>query len=147
MHYCCGMMENALPISNSILKCYERHKLNRKILLYSLLVGRVNTNEKLPNDFLSECFDNGIKNYPACIIEHLLPIYCPIDKQIKQFNIAPHPDEWSYDRFTPALKRFMGNKVDISIIKEFLSKYLYKKDNPPGVDKFIHRLAELCFAT
>ena len=150
MNTCCWMMENRMRASNDILNCYNRHKLDKSKLFNTLLRGWIELLDKLPDEFLSDCFNREINNNPAGIIQHLLSIYCPTDEQMRKFTVLPIGVEgerfFGRHEIKPVIQRFMNGKVPQEIIAEFFSKYLNKKNNPPGIDKFVHRLAELCFA-
>lgn len=135
---CCNVIEHAHIISNCVLACYEKFRLNKTKLCSSILIGLYKDDEVLSNDFLSACFVHGMQHNIPGIIRNLLPIYCPTDEQMKLFTM-------SEDRYGLPIEKFMAGKVPKEIIVEFVKKYVNKSNNPKGVDKFMHRMTELLF--
>jgi hypothetical protein len=39
----------------------------------------------------------------------------------------------------------MGNKIPEATLKQFLTKYCGKSNNPNGINKFLHKLAAMVF--
>ena len=148
--FCCYCIENHCRVYNINLECYSKHKLDNSVFFKNILRGRIPKGEKLPVEYLSRCFDYGMKNNVEGTILYVLPIYCPTDDQMKPFHFTPLPsnifisgDEMVANRHRT--RRFMNGAVTDTTIEMFLTKYKNEKNVPEGVQKFLHRLAELCF--
>ena len=150
------MVMDPLGISNAIINCLSKQYSDIQPVYDRVIEGYIWPGEVLPEDFLSKCFDCAIqKNWYAYAVRFLLPIYCPTDKQMDEtFKISECKDA-NNNRvgFRPAfaqeqipkVNRFANGMIDGSVIAEVLSKYKYKENIPKGINKLIHKLAELCF--
>lgn len=146
---CRWVMEHLTAIKNTIINCYTKHKLGLNNLFGAIMSGRSAVNEKLPTDFLSQCFNHAMNtNQIGAIIKHLLKIYCPTNEQMSLFFVKQptRVNSWDNLEHVPFVGMFMDGIVPREIMKEFCINYVGKKDNPEGIDKFIHKLAELCIS-
>lgn len=109
-----------------------------------MLAGRY-VDEKFPIDFLSQCFNYGMKNNKDGVIHNILPIYDPTDEQIKLFHMLSGPYVYNANDYKKEKKdRLEQGLGSENIIKITLLKY--RGDiSKPGINKFIHRLAEHIF--
>ena len=145
--HCCYMMEKESQIGTHIVECYIKHKLYVKKLMPAVLEGEYDDGQKFPVDFLSQCFDFAVSQRRGdFIVTYLLQIYCPNNEQMKLFGLSFR--HLSYD--TTQVKVSVGGPKGVSEISNetlanFRAKYLNMKNNPEGVDKFMRRIAELCF--
>lgn len=152
MQCCCEKMIDESFLSAAIIECYDKHKLNMDKLYSNLLRNKCYKDEVYTIDFLSQTFDYGIVKDVNGVIEYLLPIYCPSDEQMKKFTFGDkykiiHNNQLNLhgNVLRTTLERFMNGMVTQRTINDFRFKYIGKENNPKGIEKFIHRLAEICF--
>lgn len=140
------MYEHPRMLSIEFIDCYKKFKLDMCKLYDKMLLGNYNHKDEYSNDFLSSCFEHGMKTNINGVVTYILPMYCPTEEQMllfdsKELNSSAEIIKYVHDRIK-TLHKGIGSEETVSTI---FSKYKSPVNRPPGIDKYIFRIAELAF--
>lgn len=144
---CFKIMDSKTYLCGNEITLYKNTERNDQPLMDKLLKGHIRASEILPDNFLSKCFDYGMKVNKDATIMCILPIYCPTDAQMAQFTIAARDYK---DAKTTANVFSIREKAitDVFGSRQTIEKFTASYGSNPtnlGAFRYIRELAKMYF--